>query len=704
MRSELLIEIGVEELPSSYIRPAAEQFLANLSEMLKEVEITFGTSELFYTPRRIAVLIRKIAMYEKKKKRKIFGPPVKTAFDESGKPTKAALGFAESFGKTVKEIGICERKNKKVCCLEFEDKPKSTKDIIKEHLAKVIESISFRRKMRWDESGFEFARPIRWIVVILGKNSLKVKVAGVISSRKSFSPRFQSSARINLGDALSYEKIMEENHIIVSFKKRIKMVEDGIRSLLKSNEILVKNKDLLEEVTNLVEYPTVFRGNFEMEFIALPKDVIIAAMKEHQRYFSVENSEGKLMPFYLGVSNSPGDNLSEITVNNNCVLRARLKDAKFYWTEDLKKPLGDRVQELKGVEWHRGLGSVFDKTKRLVLLSLYLCRTIGRGSEESIKRGALLSKADLVTNMVKDGKEFTKLEGIIGREYAIKSGEKKEVAKVIGDHYLPRNALDKLPSTIEAAIVGISDRIDTLVGNFLAGEEPTGSEDPFGLRRSANGLLRIIWKFKLSFNLHDAISKTIFLYTSQENISIQVDTEKTKKGLINFVFTKLLTFLETKKTRYDIANAILSVYKDDIYVAILRINALSEARKSPDFEKLVIGQRRVANILKGIKNPNLDVKKTLFENKEELQLWQHIRELKEAYYQSLGEHSFVKSIEILLSFRPFIDNFFDNTLVMSDDEKRKNNRVALLLEVKNLFLMFADFSIIVVEKGDRKKV
>jgi len=698
LNSELLIEIGVEELPSSYIKPAAQDFSGRICSRLKEVEIDFGKVEVFYTPRRLAVLIRKIEMYEKKKKRRVFGPPIEEQVSDRGKPSKAAIGFAESYGKNVKDLGISERKSKKVYFIEFEDEPRSTKDILREDLPSIIESIYFPKKMRWEETRFHFARPIRWIVVILGKKTLKLKIAGVTSSRYSLGPRFYSSSKINLTDAVSYEKTMREKSIIVSFKKRKEMIKDGITSLLKKGEILIKNEDLLDEVTNLVEYPVVFRGHLDKEFVKLPKDVIITAMKEHQRYFALEDKKGNVRTFYIGVSNGGSDNLKEIAVNNDSVLKARLTDARFYWTEDLKKPLGDRVQELKGVEWHSGLGSVFDKTKRLILLSLHISRILDRGNKEIIKRGALLSKADLVTNMVKDGKEFTKLEGIIGREYAIETGEQKEVAKVISDHYLPRNSLDKLPSTTEAIIVGVSDRIDTLVGSFLAGEEPTGSEDPLGLRRCANGLLRIILKFKLSFDLENAISKSILLFKSQDSISIKTDIDNIREKLINFLMARLLTILAKRKTRNDISNAVLSVYRKDLYVATSRIEALSKARGSMDFEKLVTGQKRVANILKGIDNLKTEVDENLFDNNAELKLWNQVKDTKKNYYDSMREHRYEEILKILLSFRSYIDDFFDSTMVMSENKEKRDNRIKLLVEVRNLFYYFADFSLIVIEK------
>jgi glycyl-tRNA synthetase beta chain len=425
-------------------------------------------------------------------------------------------------------------------------------------------------------------------------------------------------------------------------------------------------------------------------------------MREHQRYFAVLTKGKGIEAMYIGVSNSLDDNIEEITINHNKVLRARLNDAKFYWLEDLKKPLEERIDELKGVEWHRGLGTVFDKTMRLKKLSFLLCKLLNRGKTDVIKRGAELAKADLVTNMVKDGKEFTKLEGIIGREYALKSNEKKEVADIISEHYFPRFPEDSLPSTIESAIVGVCDRIDTLVGNFLIGEVPTGSLDPFALRRCSNGLIRIIDEFKMRFPFTKIIEEDISLFILQGSISPTINSEETILRLKEFMSIRLETYLTLQGVRYDNTNAVFSVYFDDVYEAIGRIKALNEKRDSKYFERLVIGQRRVANILKGTTTKQKRVKETLFDCKEEKKLWKKFCSIEKEYSESMKQHTYKNSIKLLLSLRDYIDKFFDNCLVMTDDTKIRDNRLTLLSKIKHLFDSFADFSMIVIQGEEGK--
>ncbi len=703
MRSDFLLEVGFEEIPVSYLRPAAEELSQKLSSNFKGKNIYYEETEIFFTPRRIAVLFRNIEDYENRIPKKIFGPPEDKAFDVNGKPRSAAIGFANSYNKTEKDLKIGERNGKNFCYLEIIEKSKQTKQIIKEILPTILSGLYFPKKMRWEENGFEFARPIRWIVLLSGNQIVKLKIAGVTSSNISFGPRFKGSKKIVIVDASSYERIMENNYIIPSYKKRNKMISEGISRILKASEEVKEDAELFAEVANLVEYPTVFRGSFDEEFLTLPPDILITAMREHQRYFAVLTKGNGIEPIYIGVSNSLDDNLKEIAINHNKVLSARLNDAKFYWLEDLKKPLGERIGELKGVEWHTGLGTVFDKTLRLKRLSVLLCKLLNRGKTDVIRRGAELAKADLVTNMVKDGKEFTKLEGIIGREYALKSNEKKEVADIISEHYLPRFPEDSLPSTIESAIVAVCDRIDTLVGNFLIGELPTGSVDPFGLRRCSNGLIRIIDEFKMRFPFTIIMKEDISLFISQENISPKINLQETVLRLKEFMLNRLGTYLTLQGVRYDNTNAVFSVYFDDVYESIGRAKALNKKKDSKYFERLVIGQRRVANILKGITIKQKRVKEILFDCREEKKLWEKFCSLEKEYSESMKQHNYKNSIKLLLSLRHYIDKFFDHCLVMTDDMKIRDNRLTLLSKIKNLFDSFADFSMIVIQGEEGKR-
>ena len=704
-KEDFLIEVGVEELPHSYIGSAAEQLKKKLESLFNDNGIGFDKNETFYTPRRIAVLFKKVANFEKRTPVRIYGPTAEVAFDSNGEPTKAIIGFLKAYKKEITDIKICEKKGKKVCYIEKMEKPRRTQTIIRTALPSILSSLTFPKRMRWEESGFEFARPIRWLVLLFGSKSIRVKVAGVVSSNKSYTPRFVKGTKIVISKASLYEKTMMANHIIPSFEKRKRRIKNGIAKLLKEGESIVKDEELFNEVVNLVEYPTVFKGQFDKIFLTMPQAVVITAMREHQRYFVIERKDGKLEPNYIGVLNTNSKNLGDIIANNNRVLRARLNDAKFYWDEDIKIPLNERVNKLKQIEWHEGLGSVFDKTTRLVLFSIYLSRVLGKGEIEVIKRGALLSKTDLLTKMIKDGKEFTKLEGIIGSEYALISGETEKVASIIKEHYLPRFPEDSLPSTIDAAIVSVCDRFDTLVGNLIAGNEPSGSEDPYGLRRCASGLVRIIYEFKMRFSLKEVVYKSISLYESQMDLG---GASKKKdilyKHLKQFLTIRVNSFLLNKNVRYDLIDSVLSTDLDNIYDAIERIETLNRWKANEVFDKLISGYHRVANILKDSDENTQDViAEELFDCDAEIELWKHYKEIENSYRNAINMNKSSEAIKYLLSFRPYIDNFFDSCLVMTKDIRKRNNRIALLSKIKKLFGTLADFSLVVTQGESGKE-
>ncbi len=698
MKSDLLIEIGVEEIPASYLKPAAEEFCKKLISLFHERNIPCNGYEVFFTPRRIAVLCMNVADHENVTTKKVFGPPAEMAFNGEGKPTAAATGFAKSFSKNPKDLKIGIRKEKKVCYLELQEKPEQTKRIIQTELGSIIQSLCFPKKMKWEKTGFMFARPIRWLVVLYGKNVIKLSIAGVKSSKVSFAPRFKGSKSFSIQTSSSYETTLEKHSIIASYKKRKEMIAHGIKKKIASKQCVIDDTKLLDEVTNLVEYPTVFKGKFDKQFLALPQDVLVTAMREHQRYFAVLSKKNmKIEPVYIGVSNSLDENIGEIANNNNHVLRARLNDAKFYWDEDLKSPFAESIDKLKGIEWHKGLGTVYDKTMRLVALSDHLFDFIRKGNRGHIARGALLSKVDLVSNMIKDGKEFTTLEGIIGREYALQSKEEEAVANIISEHYLPRFPNDRMPITIESAIVGVADRIDTLIGNFLLGEIPTGSSDPFGLRRCANGLLRVLDKFALRFSFQELAMKSISLYSAQKSISEHVKSAEVLKRLKAFLSTRITSYLSLQGIRYDIPDAVLVVHFDNIYESLSRIKALDEESFEKDFDKLIIGQRRVSNILKGISVKHKDIDASLFDCSDEENLWKNCIKTEKIFSQAMNQKDYKSALKALLALRPSIDNFFDNCLVMTEDEQRRNNRIAILFKVKAVFDSYANFSIIVIE-------
>lgn len=697
MKRTLLIEIGVEELPASYLQPAVGQFAEGMEALFRSAHLAFAHLDRYFTPRRMTLIFRDIDERGRSTTRKVYGPPEKQAFDDSGRPTKAAVGFARSMEKDADDIKIGDRKGKRVCYIEKEEKPQDVRAIIKTSLEDVLSGIYFPKKMKWEETRFEFARPIRWLVLLLDRKTIRTHVAGVASSKYSFGPRFTGSKKIKIDDAAGYEQIMRRHHVMLSCEQRREKIRADARRLLESGLRICDDQVLVDEVANLVECPSVFKGSFDASFLTLPRDVLMTAMKEHQRYFAVLDEADGIKPIYVGVSNSLEKHIEEITEGHDSVLRARLSDARFYWDEDLKTPFAERLDELKRVEWHAGLGTVYDKTMRLVALSRFLQAQLGQGNKEIIERGALLSKVDLVTNMIKDGKEFTTLEGIIGKEYALRSNEKKDVAEIIAQHHLPRFPEDGLPALLEASIVGVADRIDTLAGNFLIGEVPSGSSDPFGLRRSANGLLRIIESSRLRFSLRKAVEEDMDLYASQKEISLSVERSDAAPRLFGFIDARLETHVSNMDVRYDIASAVTAVPHDDLFDAIRRIHCLNQEKDDAYFDALVIGQRRVSNILQGVKDAGFGVNAGLFDCDAERMLWSAFESAQGTFQREMERFGYRKALKALFSLRPHIDDFFDNCMVMDKDDEKRGNRIALLMNLRRLFNRYADFSLIVLE-------
>jgi glycyl-tRNA synthetase beta chain len=701
MKSTLLVEIGFEEIPASYLQPAAEQFRTLMSEAFHSAHIRFADAMPFFTPRRFALIFSHIEERGERIVERVYGPPESQGFDTEGEPTKAALGFAKSMKKKASDIKIGEKKGKKVCYIEKKEKPAETSTVVKDSLSSILSDLYFPRKMKWEDSGFAFARPIRWMVLLMGNKMIRTQLAGISSSRYSRGPRFTGATKMKITNAADYEKTMKKEHILLSFEKRKGKILQDARALLGNSLAMCDDRELLDEVANLVEYPTVFKGSFDTSFLKMPRDVLITAMKEHQRYFAVLNKKEEIVPSYIGIANGLESNRKRVTEGHNSVLRARLSDARFYWNEDLKVPFAERIEQLKGIEWHAGLGTVLDKSKRLVLLSGFLSKKLGKGRIDIIKRGALLSKVDAVTNMIKDGKEFTKLEGIIGREYALRSNEDEGVAAIIAQHHLPRFPEDGVPSFIEATIVGIADRMDTIVGDFLIGQIPSGSYDPFGLRRCANGLLRIIDTFSLRFSFGDIVNKCIELF-SQQDIEIKMQKAEVNSRIDEFILGRLSTYLSNEGIRYDIGAAVMAIPYDDLYDVMSRIRCLDREKEDRYFEQLVIGQRRVSNILQGVNKGGGKVHDVLFDCDAERKLWSAFNKTRETFETAMEQYEYRKALRELFSLREHIDLFFDHCMVMDKDEKKQENRIALLMNLRELFNEYADFSLVVL-KGEGEK-
>ncbi len=685
MDRNILIEIGTEEIPAGYLEDAVSSFKRNLETLLISNKVNFSEIEMLYTPRRLSIIIKNIAEKQEKIVNKVKGPPAAFAYKD-GKPTKTAKGFASSKGISVNSLKIEKINGKEYVIAEIEKEIKNSEEIIKESLSSLIKSIEFPKKMRWEKSNFQFARPIRWLIAMMDDKLLSFSVAGIKSSHFTRGNRLISPEKIKV-DPSNYKKKLKESYVIVDHEERRKLLKSLIEEEAKKiNAEPIFSPYLLDEVSNLIEYPFVILGTFDKKFLDLPDEVVVSAMETHQRYFPVRKNS-KLMPYFISaINNKPNE---EIIRGNEKVLTARLEDAKFYWEVDRKIPIKERIPKLSGIMWHKNLGNLLERTERLEKLSKWIGENVGKVDINVVKEGARLSKVDLTTLMIRDGKEFTNLEGYIGSEYGKAEGLSEDICKVIEDHYKPRNVEDELPRSREAAIVSIADRIDLVVGSFLAGEKPTGSRDPFGLRQAMNGLIKILLEFKFSFSLEELIKKNLELFKVKKSKNVFEEIKK-------FIIERVDGNLQSRAIRYDIANAVLSEKWNDIYDAYLVAKAMMNIREDhEEFEKLVIGQKRVSNILEG-KDPG-KVNKSLLKEKEEKELFEKAKETEPVLRELIKKGDYTGGINRLKKIRSYIDNLFDNVLVMTDNEKLKNNRLALLYYVRSLFHLFCDFEEIVID-------
>lgn len=691
MAGKLLIEIGTEEIPAGYLEEASISFKNNLIEVLESERLEYSEIQRFYTPRRITTIVRELSKEQKKITEVVKGPPEDIAFSE-GNPTDAARGFASGVGVSVDSLEVKEFKGKKYVIARVDKESRKASEIIKENIVDVISGIEFPKRMRWESNDFEFARPIRWIVAVLDGKTLGFSVAGVKSGDKSRGHRLLCNKSIEV-NAADYIKNLKDSHVIVDQNERKNRLENLISTEAENvNGQAIVSNQLLDEVCNLVEFPFVITGTFDERFLSLPDRVVITAMQSHQRYFPVSRNE-ELIPYFISViNNKPNEKIKKI---NEEVLEARLEDAKFYWETDREIPLKERVNLLSGIMWHKSTGTLLDRTDRIVNLSRWLGERTGSVNLDVIEEGAKLAKVDLTTLMIRDGKEFTDLEGYIGAEYGRMEGIDESICKVIEGHYLPRSIGGELPESLESAVVSLADRIDLIVGAFLSGERPTGSRDPLGLRQSFGGFLKIIEYHGFDISIRELVDRTVEEYENNEGIGIIIDEESIEE-LIVFIKDRIKSYLQMNDIRYDIAAAVLSEKWDNPLITITVAKAMMEFRKDKDeFERLVTGQKRVSNILEdretGKVNPEL------LTEREEKDLYEKSLKTEPQLDEKLSEREYMDALHLLKKLCPLIDSLFDNVMVMTEDEKIRDNRLALLDYVRNLFHKIADFEEIVID-------
>lgn len=713
MTKDLLLEIGTEEIPAGYIPPALEQLKNKTLGYLVEERISHREIFTYGTPRRLVLYVKEVALTQKDLITEIIGPPKNISFDKEGQPTQSAIGFAKSQGVKVSELKIKETP-KGIYVFAHKTLPgKETKDVLKTTLPKIIKSISFPKSMYWQDKNLYFARPIRWILTMLGETKIEFEISGMKSDNLTFGHRFLSKEAIKINHPSEYEEKLRENFVIVNQIKRREMIFDEIKLYCENNHCLTPELDeLLDEVVCLVEYPTLVVGSFNKDYLNLPKEVLVAAMREHQRYFHLVDKENNFLPKFLVIANTNpeivgGHTINTIREGNERVLAARLSDAGFFWTQDKKISLKAWVEEEKGRVWQEDVGTVYEKTLRIVKLAEFISQKIAPELTDKTSRAALLCKADLSTEMVG---EFPKLQGIMGYHYALASGEDEDVAKAIWEHYLPTSSEGILPETLIGSIVSIADKIDSIVSCFSVGLIPTGSEDPYALRRQAQGIINIlsagffIPPYKRgSGGCLPPLSLQELVHYSLNLLDKKVKREGVAEEVLSFLNQRLQnllingfcagTFSHPGIVNHSQAQALLAVGGDDIQDVLQKALALSKISRTPDFEPLIIAFKRAMNILKPVVSAEGRVvsENLLIENgeKELYTAYLKIRERLEPYFEKKDYDAYLST---LVQLREPIDNFFDEVMVMVEDNELRENRLSLLANIARLFLKIADFS------------
>ena len=681
MSKDLLLEIGTEEIPAHFMPGILQQLKEKAENKFKQLHIDTNGIKTLGTPRRLALLVNDLAEKQADISTEHKGPSVKIAFDENGKPTKAAAGFARGKNIPVDELTV---KDGYVYAVVHEH-GENTADLLTHILPELIEELNFPKNMRWGDLDFRFVRPIRWFVALFDDQIIPFTLANVTSGNKTRGHRFLSDGEHVIPNAAAYEKTMDGLSIIVDQNKRRAMIEAQIKSLAAQNGGTAQiTDDLLEEVTYLVEYPTALCGKFEDKYLKLPKEAVITPMREHQRYFPVIDKDGRLLPLFITVRNGGQTSLSTVQHGNERVLRARLADAQFFFDEDRKKTLADYLDKLKTVVFQEGLGSVYDKAQRLEKLTTYLGSvfSIDDADLKAAARAALLAKADLVTSMVC---EFTELQGIMGREYALLDGEGPAVAQAIDEHYMPRFAGDKLPGTVPGQLVSLSDKIDNITATFSRGLIPTGSQDPFALRRQALGIVNTLIESGRNMSLTAFINESMSLLNVAEE-----KRPKLLSDILSFMKLRLKTVLSDAGIRYDVIDAVIDD-TDDVYAVYQKALAVADKLNAQDLTGVIQSFVRVSNIAK---ENILTVDPALFSCQEETLLYNNYLDVLNNVNNLKNNYCAV--IDKLAALATPIDSFFDKVMVMDKDEKIRNNRLALLKNIDNLIKGTADFSKIVL--------
>lgn len=685
---DVLLEIGLEEVPAKFMPPALAELKQLAETALNEQRIAFDEVITYGTPRRITLVIKNIADKQADLEEEAKGPAVKAAYDAEGNPTKAAIGFARGQGVDVADLYQKELNGGMYVFATKKAVGVATEEVLPTLLPQLVTGIHFPKPMRWGFTELRYARPIRWIVALYGDTVVPFTIEDIASGNVSRGHRYLGSDNLVIPSAADYLTVMEQDYVIVDQARREAMILEQMDALAASVEGTVDvDPDLLEEVVYLVEYPTALMGEFNPAYMLMPEELIITPMKEHQRYFPVKKGH-HIMAKFITVRNGNAEHLNLVQAGNEKVLEARLADAKFFYDEDLKIRLEDNVEKLKTIVFQEKLGTLYEKTMRMqqgaAVIADWL--NLGEGVKERAMRAAYLSKADLVSNVVY---EFPELQGLMGEKYAYPQGEHPLTAKAISEHYLPKNANGELPLTFEGVACSLADKMDTIVGCFAAGIEPTGSQDPYALRRQAAGVCSIIIGRSILVSLTALIEQAADHYPAE----IIGDKAALVQRVYEFFEQRIRNVLNDSGYRYDVIEAVVASGYDDMTETLLRAEAVDKMKDTEAFGKVLTAFTRANNLAK--KATSLDVNEDYLVVEAEQQLWSDVQYVEKTTALLMAKRQYGEALTIISMMEESITAFFDSVMVMDEDENIKNNRLALLGRISRLSGQIADLSKIV---------
>ena len=683
--ADLLIELGTEELPPKALGRLSTAFGRGVEDGLKQANISFEKIEVLSAPRRLAIIVTALADSQPDQDVEKRGPAVQAAFGEDGCPSKAAEGFAKGCGVKVEELETMETDKGSWLVFRKMQKGQPTSELIGDIIGQSLNRLPIPKRMRWGSNDVEFVRPVHWLVVLHGEQVIDVNVLGQQAGNKTFGHRFHHPDAIELKNAGDYVSLLKDKgHVIVDPVERQAIIkQQAIKAADDLGGFALIDDDLLNEVTSLVEWPVAVAGDFNSQFLEVPAEALISSMQDHQKYFPVIDNKEELLPHFITISNIDSTDMAQVKAGNERVISPRLSDAVFFWDQDRKKKLEDHIASLETVVFQKKLGTLADKSKRVAVIAKAIAEKLGANQADA-ERAAMLSKCDLMTEMVY---EFTDLQGIMGRYYAKHDGENDEVAAALDEQYMPRFAGDELPLSVTGQILAISDKLDTLLGIFAIGQKPTGEKDPFALRRATLGILRIMIEKKLDLDLRD------LLEVAASALSDKVDAKAAVDDVLKFMLERLRAFFADKNISADIFDAVFACFPTRPVDFGQRIEAVNAFKALPEAESLAAANKRIRNILKKVEgNISAEVRDSLLQENAEKDLHAKVSQISNEVNAFYTDGDYQSALTKLATLKDPVDQFFDDVMVMADDDALKNNRIALLNQISDLFLQAADLS------------